>query len=223
MHTHGKHMPDRIVLQEIQEEQTEQWKLAEKGGGRFPLVSLFPAKPLISSITSSSRFKRNLTPLEGKQSAKHHASHGHLHIAYHHSSYPHRSSFSNSASMPRSRPRRDPSSEAYDPQNLSFRGKISALIALGRIPLASEVPLWCLFGCLTSSQIFQGVNPRGEGPFRYWDWWATLQCMLIVWGTNISINYGKCDRTHPFHWSLLFFFFCRLIFLLDIHLKDGKG
>jgi len=98
--------------------------------------------------------------------------------------------FSRYPAMPRSRPRRDPSAEAHDPQQLTLGGKISALIALGRIPLASEVPLWCLFGCLTSSQIFEGVNPGGEGPFRYWDWWATLQCMLIVWGTNISINYG---------------------------------
>jgi len=101
--------------------------------------------------------------------------------------------------MASSRPRRDPSSEAYDPQTLTLGGKISALIALGRIPLASECPLWCLFGCLTASQIFEGANANGQGPFKYWDWWATLQCMLIVWGTNISINYGT-SRSPTTHW-----------------------
>lgn len=79
-----------------------------------------------------------------------------------------------------------------DPQNLSFRGKVNALIALGRIPFASEVPLWTLFGCLTSSQIFGNSNPKGDGPFKYLDGWATIQCMLITWGTNISINYCEC-------------------------------
>lgn len=79
-----------------------------------------------------------------------------------------------------------------DPQKLSLGGKINALIALGRIPLATEVPLWCLFGCLTSSQIFATPDPSGEGAFRNLDWWATIQCMLVVWGTNVSINYGEC-------------------------------
>ena len=84
-----------------------------------------------------------------------------------------------------------------DPQNLSLGGKVKALVALGRIPFASEVPLWTLFGCLTSSQIFNSPNAKGDGPFRHLDWWAVTQCMLITWGTNISINYCEHDtRSH---------------------------
>ena len=79
----------------------------------------------------------------------------------------------------------------YDPQQLDFGGRLRALVALGRIPFATEVPLWCLFGCLVSSQIFTCPDPSGQGPFLYFDWWATVQCMLVVWGTNISINYGE--------------------------------
>lgn len=70
----------------------------------------------------------------------------------------------------------------HDPQHLSTLGSVKALLALGRIPLASEVPIWCFLGCLLSSQIF---NRSGL------DWLATLQCVLVVWGTNISINYGN--------------------------------
>lgn len=42
----------------------------------------------------------------------------------------------------------------HDPQQLSLGGKISALIALGRIPLASEVPLWSMLGCIVASRMF---------------------------------------------------------------------
>jgi 1,4-dihydroxy-2-naphthoate octaprenyltransferase len=76
----------------------------------------------------------------------------------------------------------------HDPQNLSSVGSIKALIALGRIPLASEVPLWAIYGCLLSQKIFQinfAVLETGL------DWVATIQCLLVVWGTNISINYGN--------------------------------
>ena len=69
----------------------------------------------------------------------------------------------------------------YDPQQLSTVGSIKALLALGRIPLASEVPLWTFFGCLLSAQIYG----------HSLDWLITVQCMLVVWGTNISINYGN--------------------------------
>jgi len=76
----------------------------------------------------------------------------------------------------------------HDPQQLSFGGKVQALLALGRIPLASEVPLWAIYGCLLSSWIFQANNPAiGNG----FDWIAATQCVLVVWGTNISINYGN--------------------------------
>lgn len=69
----------------------------------------------------------------------------------------------------------------YDPQQLSTIGSIKAILALGRIPLASEVPMWTFFGCLLSAQIYGHTL----------DWLVTLQCMLVVWGTNISINYGN--------------------------------
>jgi 1,4-dihydroxy-2-naphthoate octaprenyltransferase len=89
-----------------------------------------------------------------------------------------------------------------DPQNLTFGQKLVALFSLGRIPLASEVPLWCFFGCLLSSQVFAissndpidsltAKDPPNASPFQQFDLWVTLQCMLIVWGTNISINYGN--------------------------------
>lgn len=73
------------------------------------------------------------------------------------------------------------STTMYDPQQLSTLGSIKALFALGRIPLASEVPLWTFFGCLLSAQIYG----------HKLDWLITLQCILVVWGTNISINYGN--------------------------------
>ena len=69
----------------------------------------------------------------------------------------------------------------HDPQQLSTVGYIKALIALGRIPLASEVPLWTFFGCLLSAQIYG----------HSLDWVTTIQCMAVTWGTNISINYGN--------------------------------
>jgi hypothetical protein len=46
--------------------------------------------------------------------------------------------------------------DSYDPQQLSLAGKINALVALGRIPLASEVPLWTMFGCIIASRTFTG-------------------------------------------------------------------
>lgn len=42
----------------------------------------------------------------------------------------------------------------HDPQQLTLGGKVNALIALGRIPLASEVPLWTMFGCIIASRAF---------------------------------------------------------------------
>jgi hypothetical protein len=88
-----------------------------------------------------------------------------------------------------------------DPQDLSFKEKVRALIALGRWPLASEVPIWCIFGCLLSSQVFpiedeadmSGLKSSTllASPFRHFDPWTALQCALIVAGTNISINYGN--------------------------------
>jgi hypothetical protein len=100
--------------------------------------------------------------------------------------------------------RRDahPVAAPLDPQNLTFGQKLVALLSLGRIPLASEVPLWCFFGCLLSSQVFTISNnnpidsstakiPPNVSPFQHFDLWVTLQCMLVVWGTNISINYGN--------------------------------
>lgn len=101
--------------------------------------------------------------------------------------------------------RRDLDSEGrpLDPQDLTLGAKIRALLSLGRIPLASEVPLWCFFGCLLSSQIFpiDGTGSSDSGKtlnshvpisiFQNFDPWVTLQCVLIVWGTNLSINYGN--------------------------------
>jgi 1,4-dihydroxy-2-naphthoate octaprenyltransferase len=89
-----------------------------------------------------------------------------------------------------------------DPQKLTFGQTLVALLSLGRIPLASEVPLWCFFGCLLSSQVFpiSSNNPIDSSttkispnvsPFHHFDLRVTLQCMLVVWGTNISINYGN--------------------------------
>ncbi|ORY25450.1 hypothetical protein BCR39DRAFT_544136 [Naematelia encephala] len=80
--------------------------------------------------------------------------------------------------------------DAYDPQTLTVKGTISALIALGRIPFASEVPGWALFGCLLSSQIFS-TTTLSTGFLRNLDWWVTLQSMLVTWGTNVAINYGN--------------------------------
>lgn len=76
----------------------------------------------------------------------------------------------------------------HDPQQLSLVQSAKALFALGRIPLASEVPLWGIYGCLLSSWIFQ-ANISGSGD--KFDWVAAIQCVLVVWGTNISINYGN--------------------------------
>lgn len=89
-----------------------------------------------------------------------------------------------------------------DPQNLTFGQKVTALVALGRIPLASETPLWCFFGCLLSSQVFAidtsdftniitTKSSIDTSSFQHFRPWVALQCMLIVWGTNISINYGN--------------------------------
>lgn len=76
----------------------------------------------------------------------------------------------------------------HDPQQLTVVQSAKALFALGRIPLASEVPLWAIYGCLLSSWIFQANNPAVGNRF---DWVAAIQCVLVVWGTNISINYGN--------------------------------
>jgi 1,4-dihydroxy-2-naphthoate octaprenyltransferase len=95
-----------------------------------------------------------------------------------------------------------PVAAPLDPQNLTFGQKLVALLSLGRIPLASEVPLWCFFGCLLSSQVFTISSnnpidsstaklPPDVSPFQHFDPWVAFQCMLVVWGTNISINYGN--------------------------------
>jgi hypothetical protein len=81
-----------------------------------------------------------------------------------------------------------PFPEMHDPQQLTLGGSVKALLALGRIPLASEVPLWGLYGCLLSSWIFQSKTLAVGNGF---DWVAAIQCVLVVWGTNISINYGN--------------------------------
>ncbi|WWD15599.1 hypothetical protein CI109_100021 [Kwoniella shandongensis] len=89
---------------------------------------------------------------------------------------------------------------AHDPQQLSPWQSFQSLIALGRIPLASESPLWTLLGCLISSQIFPSTTSttRPTSPFDNLNWWATIQCVLITWGTNISINYAN----EYFDWDL---------------------
>ena len=79
----------------------------------------------------------------------------------------------------------------HDPQDLDFIGSIRALIALGRIPLAFEVPLSTLLGCVLASQIFPSSTPSSNGIFSGLNGWATVQCMLVTWGTNIAINYGN--------------------------------
>jgi 1,4-dihydroxy-2-naphthoate octaprenyltransferase len=79
----------------------------------------------------------------------------------------------------------------HDPQDLGFIGSIRALIALGRIPLACEVPLSTLLGCVLASQIFPSSTSSSNSIFSGLNGWATLQCMLVTWGTNIAINYGN--------------------------------
>ncbi|KAJ4395517.1 hypothetical protein N0V91_010790 [Didymella pomorum] len=79
----------------------------------------------------------------------------------------------------------------HDPQDLGFIGSIRALIALGRIPLAFEVPLSTLLGCVIASQIFPSVTSSSKSIFSSLNGWATLQCMLVTWGTNVAINYGN--------------------------------
>lgn len=79
----------------------------------------------------------------------------------------------------------------HDPQDLDFVGSIRALIALGRIPLAFEVPLSTLFGCVLASQIFPSPTSSSNSIFSGLNGWATVQCMLVTWGTNIAINYGN--------------------------------
>ncbi|CAG5179590.1 uncharacterized protein ALTATR162_LOCUS9362 [Alternaria atra] len=79
----------------------------------------------------------------------------------------------------------------HDPQDLDFVGSIRALIALGRIPLACEVPLSTLLGCVLASQIFSSSTSSSNSIFSGLNGWATLQCMLVTWGTNIAINYGN--------------------------------
>jgi 1,4-dihydroxy-2-naphthoate octaprenyltransferase len=79
----------------------------------------------------------------------------------------------------------------HDPQDLDFIGSIRALIALGRIPLAFEVPISTLFGCVLASQIFPSPTSSSDSIFSGLNRWATVQCMLVTWGTNIAINYGN--------------------------------
>jgi 1,4-dihydroxy-2-naphthoate octaprenyltransferase len=79
----------------------------------------------------------------------------------------------------------------HDPQDLDFFGSIRALIALGRIPLAFEVPLSTLLGCVLASQIFPSSTSSSNSIFSGLNGWATLQCMLVTWGTNVAINYGN--------------------------------
>jgi 1,4-dihydroxy-2-naphthoate octaprenyltransferase len=79
----------------------------------------------------------------------------------------------------------------HDPQDLGFVGSIRALIALGRIPFACEVPLSTLFGCVLASQIFPSSTSSSNSIFSGLNGWATLQCMLVTWGTNVAINYGN--------------------------------
>ncbi|CAG5174605.1 uncharacterized protein ALTATR162_LOCUS7821 [Alternaria atra] len=79
----------------------------------------------------------------------------------------------------------------HDPQDLDFVGSIRALIALGRIPLACEVPLSTLLGCVLASQIFSSSTSSSNSIFSGLNGWATLQCILVTWGTNIAINYGN--------------------------------
>ena len=94
-----------------------------------------------------------------------------------------------------------------DPQILSPLGKLNALIALGRIPLASEVPMWTMLGCVLSHRLFPAAVPSvltdttkssPTGVAAPFDWLALLQCMLVTWGTNISINYAN----EYFDWDL---------------------
>ncbi|KAI8931656.1 hypothetical protein NX059_011305 [Plenodomus lindquistii] len=79
----------------------------------------------------------------------------------------------------------------HDPQNLDFVGSIRALIALGRIPLACEVPLSTLFGCVLAWQIFPSSTSSSNSIISGLNGWATLQCMLVTWGTNVAINYAN--------------------------------
>lgn len=79
----------------------------------------------------------------------------------------------------------------HDPQDLNFIGSVRALIALGRIPLACEVPLSTLLGCVLASQIFPSSTSSNNNIFSGLNGWATLQCMLVTWGTNVAINYGN--------------------------------
>lgn len=79
----------------------------------------------------------------------------------------------------------------HDPQDLDFAGSVRALIALGRFPLAFEVPLSTLLGCVLASQIFPSSTASHNSIFSGLNGWATLQCMLVTWGTNIAINYGN--------------------------------
>ncbi|WVF71079.1 hypothetical protein IAT40_005876 [Kwoniella sp. CBS 6097] len=83
----------------------------------------------------------------------------------------------------------------HDPQQLSFIGSINALIALGRIPLASEVPLWTTFGCILAARLFPSTGAEG---FTSINWWVVFQCAFITWATNVSINYGN----EYFDWNL---------------------
>ncbi|KAL7423488.1 hypothetical protein Q5752_001068 [Cryptotrichosporon argae] len=81
-----------------------------------------------------------------------------------------------------------------DPQALSHVQKVVALLALGRVPLASEVPLWTMFGCVLAARLFPPAATAGgsDSPLPPPVQWATvLTCMFITWATNISINYGN--------------------------------
>lgn len=80
----------------------------------------------------------------------------------------------------------------HDPQDLDFVGSIRALIALGRISLACEVSLSTLLGCVLASQIFpSSATSSSNSIVSNLNGWATLQCMLVTWGTNVAINYGN--------------------------------
>ncbi|WWC66079.1 uncharacterized protein I303_108701 [Kwoniella dejecticola CBS 10117] len=83
----------------------------------------------------------------------------------------------------------------HDPQQLSFLGSINALLALGRIPLASEVPLWTTFGCILAARLFPSTGAEGLLSI---DWWVVFQCAFTTWATNVSINYGN----EYFDWNL---------------------
>ncbi|CAG5158161.1 uncharacterized protein ALTATR162_LOCUS5015 [Alternaria atra] len=62
----------------------------------------------------------------------------------------------------------------HDPQDLDFVGALSTLL-----------------GCVLASQIFSSSTSSSNSIFSGLNGWATLQCILVTWGTNIAINYGN--------------------------------